>query len=39
MKEHKPNCSSNLVCLVYHQNVPCPGYKECDCDIDNASEE
>ncbi len=29
--QHKPNCSTNMRCAVYHADGICPGYKSCDC--------
>ena len=29
--KHKPYCSSNMRCTVYHESGRCPGYKECNC--------
>jgi hypothetical protein len=28
---HKPNCSTNISCAVYHENGICPNPKPCDC--------
>lgn len=35
--KHKPNCSSNIRCAVYHENGVCPHPKKCDCGADRVS--
>lgn len=30
-KQHKPDCSTNTECAVYHRDGVCPGYEDCDC--------
>ena len=32
MKQHKPECASNTMCAVYHNNGICDDPKQCDCD-------
>ena len=39
MNKHKPNCSSNISCAVYHANGVCPGYKPCDCGVEKPKKE
>jgi len=39
MNKHKPNCSSNIHCAVYHANGVCPGYKPCDCGVEKPKKE
>jgi hypothetical protein len=37
MKSHKPDCSSNIHCAVYHADGICPGYRGCDCGFESVS--
>ena len=31
MNKHRPDCSINKVCLVFHENGVCPDSGKCDC--------